>query len=163
MISDYNRYYGCVFCFLVDRLQSTISIRRLSVGVQGFYIVNETVPLYIKFSRTRKGPWSFNFQKDHQKQYSELVSRYRNCVTVLVCGKDGLVALEHDQLREILDDQFEDQESVTVRRKLGHMYSVKGTDGQLTRKIGRDSLQNIVGRIVGSALVEDSDLDAALS
>jgi hypothetical protein len=145
MLPDYGRYYGSVLTHLVDQSGKAISIEKLSVGVQGFYLLNGKSPLYIKFSRSRKGPWSFNFRHDHQVQYRLLVQTYGDCITALVCGNDGIVALNDLQMRQILDQDFDEQESVSVRRKLNHMYSVSGSNGELSQKLSRDSLMSHLG------------------
>jgi hypothetical protein len=144
MIADYNRYYGCVFTAMIDGGQSALRIRRLDVGVLGFYTIEENIGLYIKFSRNRKGPWTFNFQRDHQLQWNAMVSERPSCITALVCGSDGIVALSPAQLNEILSDPPGEQEAITVRRKLRHMYSLTGKNGKLERKVARDSLSHLM-------------------
>jgi hypothetical protein len=149
MLPDYGRYYGSALTHIVDQYGKAVSIEKLSVGVQGFYLLNGKSPLYIKFSRSRKGPWSFNFRRDHQTRYRQLVETYGDCITALVCGKDGIVALNDVQMRQILDDHLDEQESVSVRRKLNHMYSVNGSNGELSQKISRDSLMSHLATLLG--------------
>jgi hypothetical protein len=144
MLPDYGRYYGSALTQIVDQHGKAIAIEKLSTGVQGFYLLNGKAPLYIKFSRSRKGPWSFNFRRDHQIQYRQLVEAYGDCITALVCGKDGIVALHDAQIHQILDDYLDEQENVSVRRKLNHMYSVTGSNGELPEKISRDSLMSLL-------------------
>jgi len=67
----------------------------------------------------------------------------------LVSGNDGIVALTDSQIRQILDDSFEEQESISVRRKLNHMYSVKGSNRELSRKVSRDSLMSTLAGLLG--------------
>jgi hypothetical protein len=144
MLPDYGRYYGSALTHIVDQIGKAILIEKVSMSPQGFYLLNKRAPLYIKFSRSRKGPWSFNFRRDHQIQYRQLVEAYGDCVTALVCGKDGIVALNDAQIRQILDDHLDEQEIVSVRRKLNHMYSVNGSNGELSQKVSRDSLMSLL-------------------
>lgn len=44
------------------------------------------------------------------------------------------------EFRQILDGNFEEQECVSVRRRLKTMYQVKGRDGQLDRRVSRRSV-----------------------
>jgi len=155
MLPDYSRYYGSALIHIVDQYGKPISITKLQVGYQGFYLINDRAPIYIKFSRSRKGPWGFNFHRDHQLQYRLLVEKYKDCITALICGNDGIVALTDFQVRQILDDDVEKQESVSVRRKLNHMYSVKGSNGELSQKVSRDSLMSNL-----ATLLEDDELIA---
>jgi hypothetical protein len=152
MLPDYARYYGSALVYIVDQYAKALSIERLSVGIQGFYLLNGRAPLYIKFSRGRKGPWSFNFQVDHQIQYRQLVGTYSDCITALVCGKDGIVALNDAQLRQVLGDRCSEQQGVTVRRKLNHMYSVSGSNGELSQKISKDSLISHLAALFGESI-----------
>jgi hypothetical protein len=159
MLPDYGRYYGSALTHIVDQYGKSISIEKLSVGIQGFYLLNGKSPLYIKFSRSRKGPWSFNFHRDHQIQYQQLVETYGDCITALVCGKDGIVALNDLQMRQVLDQHLDEQESVSVRRKLNHMYSVNGSNGELSQKISRDSLMSHLAILLGErATVTEGEL-----
>lgn len=155
MLPDYARYYGSALTHIIDQFGKEVTIEKLSVGVQGFYLLNQKVPLYIKFSRSRKGPWSFNFHRDHQIQYRRLVENYTNCITALVCGKDGIVALDDTQIRQVLDDKLDEQEGVSVRRKLNHMYSVYGSNGELSQKVSRDSLISHLANILGEQIISE--------
>jgi len=80
--------------------------------------------------------------------YNELVRVFGNCVTAFVCGNDGVVAVAHDQIRQFLNEDFEEQESVSIRRKLHHMYSIRGRHGSLDKKVGRDSFVKLVGGLL---------------
>ncbi len=145
MIRDYQRYCGSVLVALVDQWDGPLPIRRAFEDRNGYYLLDEKLPLAIKFSRSRKGPWTFNYQREHQILYNELVRVFGNCVTAFVCGSDGVVAVEHNQLRQILDEVFEEQESVTIRRKHKQMYAIRGRDGDLDKKVSRDSFLQLVG------------------
>jgi hypothetical protein len=149
MLPDYGRYYGSALTHIVDHCLTPLTVSRLNLGVQGYYLLNGRLPLYLKFSRNRKGPWTFTFHRDHQVQYQKVVSEYGDCVLALICGRDGIVALSFAQVREVLDDQFEGQEGISVRRKLKHMYSIGGTNGKLAGKVARDSLLQHVSRLLG--------------
>ncbi len=155
MLPDYGRYYGSALIHIVEQYGKAISIAKLQIGLHGFYLLNGKAPVFIKFSRNRKGPWGFTFSRDHQLQYRQLVEQYRDCITALVCGNDGIVALNDSQINQILDDKFDEQESVSVRRKLNHMYSVKGSNGELSQKVSRDSLMSNLAILLG-----DEDLIA---
>ena len=45
---------------------------------------------------------------------------------------------------DLLQEKCEGQENVSVRRKLNHMYSVTGSNGELPEKISRDSLMSLL-------------------
>ncbi len=141
MITDANRYYGAVFSKVIDFSDGAISIQKASIDFSGFYIVRKKIPIYIKYSTSRRGPWTFNFHKNHQEFQERLYSRHGECITIFVCGRDGIAALRHDEFRKVLDHTFEEQEAVTIRRKHNEMYSVRGKNGTLERKVSRSSLE----------------------
>ncbi len=140
MIPDHGRYHGCVFALLIDDSRSSVCLAKLPSNGQGFYLVDGKIPMCIKFSRNRKGPWTFNFMREHRANLERLRNEYGRCVIALVCGADGIVALDNMQLSEVLQEEPGEQNAVIVRRKLRHMYSVSGASGKLPRKIARDSL-----------------------
>ncbi|MEZ5548078.1 MAG: hypothetical protein R3E74_09935 [Pseudomonadales bacterium] len=123
---------------------SEIRIKNISETFTGFYLINARLPVYIKYSTSRKGPWVFNFQKAHQEYQQHLFQQFDECITAFVCGKDGIAALTHESMRNVLDDAFDHQESVTIRRKHNEMYRVRGKDGVLEKRVSRSSLADIL-------------------
>ena len=140
MISDACRYYGSALSSIVELSSGPVSIQKLSKQYAGFYLINEFLPIYIKYSTSRRGPWTFNFQRAHQELQESYCCSYGECMVVFVCGKDGVAALTHLDFRKVLDDFFEEQESVTIKRKHNEMYRVRGSNGTLERKVSRNSL-----------------------
>lgn len=141
MITDANRYYGAVFSKVIDFSGGGVSMQRASADYAGFYILQKNIPIYIKYSTSRRGPWTFNFFQKPQEFQESLYAKYGECITIFVCGKDGIAALRHDEFRTVLDHIFEEQEAVTIRRKHNKMYSVRGKNGALERKVSRSSLE----------------------
>ena len=135
---------------LIDKWDGPIKVRKAFPDRNGYYLIEERLPIAIKFSRSRKGPWTFNYQRDQQILYNELVRAFGNCVTAYTCGTDGVVAVEHLQLRQFLDEVFEQQESVSIRRKLKQMYSIRGRNGTLDKKVARDSYIKLIRELLQS-------------
>lgn len=149
MIKDSTRYYGSAILTLLDASVAPIQMCRLQVDAPGFYCVEGKLPIYLKYATSRKGPWVFNFQKSHQEIENSLFSQYGECITALICGKDGIVALRHYDLREILDEIFDDQESVVIRRRHNEMYRVNGRNGCLSKKVSQASFERIFKDFMG--------------
>lgn len=154
MISQSSKYYGAVFAYLLDEIEGSLKIQRVYLDRSGFYVVNDIVPIYIKYDTSRKGPWIFTFQRDHQELYISLFKEFGQGVIAFVCGGDGIVALDHEELQAVLNHKVEQQKSVSIRRKLNHMYGIKGRDGELERKISRKSLLNILQLKISSGNVK---------
>lgn len=144
MISDASRYYGAVLHQILDDIDGPATIRRAFGDCAGFYVINEQTPLFIKYTTKRHGPWTFNFQHDHQLRQQLLYERLGECIMVFVCGRDGIAALSHDDLRKVLDEKFEQQEAITIRRKHNEMYQIHGRNGRLDFKVARNSLKDMV-------------------
>lgn len=137
MTSDTARSHGLFFVLLFEQMDCKISVERIGKFGAGYYLLDERVPIYLKMSSKRKGPWTFNFFRSHQKNQEELFREFGECFTCLICGKDGIAGLSMSELRQVLDGNFEEQECISVRRKLKTMYNVKGRDGELNKRISR--------------------------
>jgi hypothetical protein len=57
---------------------------------------------------------------------------------LLVCNDDGVVVLSFDEFRQILNETHGDTEWISAARNKRQMYSVKGSDGKLGFKVGKD-------------------------
>ncbi len=144
MISDSSKYYGCVLHQLIEQHDQQVSIQRLKGDILGFYLVNSELPFYIKYSTSRTGPWTFNFQISHQQRQKKFFDMYGECVTVFVCGRDGIAALPYAELQKIIDVNSELQEGISIRRRHNKMYQINGRNGALERKVSRSSFSDIL-------------------
>lgn len=148
MISESYRYYGSAIFSIIQVSPEKLEISRIVEAPAGFFLINNRVPIYIKYSKSRKGPWVFNFQKDHQVCQQNIYDTYGECLILFVCGKDGIPTLDHKDFRKILDNHFEEQESVSIKRRHNKLYQVNGRDGRLERKISRNSLEEIFRKLL---------------
>ncbi|MEM9261956.1 MAG: hypothetical protein AAGA22_00100 [Pseudomonadota bacterium] len=154
MITESARYQGAVLAHIVDNWDGPIAIRRAFGEAAGFYILNERLPIFIKYSTKRYSPWTFTFQREHQMRQQALFDKLGECLMVFGCGRDGIAAISHQDFRKVLDNYFEEQESVSLRRRHAEMYKIRGRDGELERKIGRNSLIDLL-----SSLKESGQFD----
>ena len=145
MISDTARYHGSFFALLFDVANRATEVTKLSDYGMGYYLLDGCVPIYLKHSTRRNGPWTFNFFRSHQEAQKALFETYGECFTCMVCGRDGVAGLSMYEFRQVLDRNFEEQECVSVRRRLKSMYQIKGRDGELERRVGRRTVfENIL-------------------
>ena len=93
------------------------------------------IGLYLKYRTSRRSPWRHIFMKEHQEAIDELFRRYGKVFVLLVNGDDGVACIDHDFLKQLLDENFEEVEWVSVRRELKTRYALKGKDGELKGKI----------------------------
>lgn len=141
MVDEYQKFHGVVFSELMENSEKPIIFESLKGYYENSaYAVNNNIGLYIKYSTKRLSPWRFSFQKKHQDTISELKQHYDNVVLALVCGDDGIVGLSFDQLKQVLDENHEPIEWISVKRPKRANYRVAGTDGKLELTITRDNL-----------------------
>lgn len=140
MISETASSHGSFFFELFEQLDRPVSVGRLPDFGTGCYLIEGRIPVYLKMSSKRKGPWAFTFSRVHQVSQEKLHNEYGECFTCLICGKDGIVGLSMSEFRQVLDGYFEEQENVSVRRRLKTMYHVKGRDGVLEKRVSRQAI-----------------------
>ena len=56
----------------------------------------------------------------------------------------GIACLNFEQLKEILDDNHEEQEWVAISQKLNESYRVSGNDGKLERPLAANSFPQVI-------------------
>lgn len=76
--------------------------------------------------------------REHQEEILKIKRDLGRVCLVLVCHHDGIVTLSFDELKEILDENYEPVEWISVTRRKREMYLVKGSDGSLNFKVGRN-------------------------
>jgi|SRR3989344_791475 len=138
MLKEFEFFHGIVFARMLHATQKQFSIKPFPTSDNASYVINEKVGIYIKFSSKRLTPWSFSFQKRHQDEILRMRNELGEMFVLLVCNDDGIVGLNFDEVRNILDEVHEDAEWISVARSRGQMYAVKGSDGKLGYKVGKD-------------------------
>jgi hypothetical protein len=144
MITDTSKFHGVVLINLIEDISSGILIRKLNTGINGIYLLNEKIPLYVKYASKRTSPWSFTLHSTHLQCYYDLAVEYGDCLMVLICGSDGIVTLGNSEMVRIIIPGIDIQKRITVTRRLKHMYSVNGSDGNIEKRISKKSLTEYV-------------------
>ena len=84
-------------------------------------------------------------------------NKFDNVFLVLVCGDDGVVTLSYDELKKILNEQYDEVEWIAISRRPREKYAVTGSDGKLKYKIGENEFQDKILKIL-PALKNKRDL-----
>jgi hypothetical protein len=134
MTKNFEFYHGAALARLVHA-KKPLSIRTFPNHGNASYVINEKVGLYLKYSSKRMPPWGFSFQKEHQEEIDELKDSFGYLILGLICADNGIVGLNYDELKVILDNAHEEIEWISVSRKIRGQYSVKGSDGSLLYKV----------------------------
>ena len=145
-INTQEKLHGAAILRLIGALSKELPSANFSLkkGIsQSAYLIEGIVPktlgkgrrtsagLFIKVSNQRLSPWSYSFHRDHQDEISQVKLTYGEVFVALIAGNDGIVGFDYDLLKEVLDDDHEEQEWVSVTRKPKEYYRVKGNNGIL--------------------------------
>lgn len=139
MIKEYEYLHGVVFTRLCGNFGKEISVRPYREGGYSSFVLNGKVGLYIKYSGKRLPTWRFTVAKPHQIEIQDMYTEFGEVFTALVCHLDGVALINHAELKDILDDDHEGTEWISVKRQRGQMYSVCASNGKLKYKISLSS------------------------
>ena len=71
--------------------------------------------------------------------------RLEEVFIIFACDTDGICCLSFSELKEVLDENYEDAESITIFRGPREKYQVRGRDGKMKLKIGDSDFPKKVG------------------
>lgn len=133
-LNEYEFYNGVVLNRLI-RKGKPIKIDVFPTSGNNSFMINEKVGLYLKYSTKKISPWRFSFTKEHQEEMKIMRDLLENIYLVLICGKDGIACIEYEELKQVLDEYYEEVEWVSASRLKREQYSIKGSNGKLDFKI----------------------------
>jgi hypothetical protein len=136
MIREYESYHGVVLSRLLHAVGEDVTLRALTKYGNVAYLVNRTTVLYIKYSSKRLSPWNFSFNNEHRMDILSLHKHFGKVVLALVCGDDGVVAIDFEEFQHLLGIPSEKGAWISCSRRRREMYAVKGLAGELDSKIG---------------------------
>jgi hypothetical protein len=156
-INPQDRIHGACISEVVLGLSLSIPELRLSVttGADRSSYLFECVEansqrtcqfgVYVKYSRKRLSPWSYSYDQDHQVELKNIASMCGEVFSIFINGEDGYACVDYEELRELLDDHFEEVEWVRVQRKLRESYRISGSDGLRDKPLAQNAFpQKIV-------------------
>ena len=148
MADKFQHYYGVIFIGLLNKFRDReFSFKEYPTKSRSSYVVTQgrnTFGIYIKFSQKRITPWSFTFSREHQLEIENMTKNIQKIFIMLVCGNDGVAILSFDEFKKILDENYEENENVTVKRPPRGRYSVSGRDGKLNYKIVKNDYEKLL-------------------
>lgn len=107
-----------------------------------FFLVNGGLLVYLKYSTRVRGPWGFTFTADEQTLLEDR-SPGRRVVIGLVCGHDGIAALDYACFQSVAERRRTSLH-ISCARRHGEHYSVSGPDGDLPRKVSPSLWQRLL-------------------
>lgn len=135
MMKKVDFFHGCVLYKIIPEKNSTLIERYLNSS--SIYVLNKLTGIYIKYSQNRMSPWCFSFSAAHRDDIIRVSQKLEKFFIVLVCNDDGICCLQLHELSCIISLKSKNYpKSVRVSRKQREKYTVSGSDGRLSYKIG---------------------------
>lgn len=150
MIKEYEFFHGAVFSKMAHKVGG-VSIAAFKDTTNSSYILNGRCGLYIKYSKKRLTPWMFTFMLEHQKEIKEMADSLQDVLIVFVCNDNGICCITYAELKEILDENYEKAENVSIYRNPRKQYRVKGRDGQVKYRISEGDFEKKVSAAIKSS------------
>lgn len=148
-VNDQDIYQGVVLLKAirqVEDIEGEVKFKIRSATSKNSFLIEELsgkeklLGVYIKYTKKSRSPWNFSFHAEHQEEIDILKEICDEVLITFVCHHDGVVCLTFEELKAVLDDTFEESESVRIRRKSRGNYWIKGRDGNLETSITRTDL-----------------------
>src|SRR3990172_9307766 len=97
---DKSEYYhgAAIVRLLEDERSQAVRIRK----PRG-YIVNNDVFVLLKYTTKGRSPWGFTFDQEDVERCFKMATEYRKVVLGLICGGDGVCAIDWSEARNLLD------------------------------------------------------------
>lgn len=137
MLKQSDFFHGVLLTKLLDYQE--LNIRKHPYF--SAYIINNRV-YYIKYSKNRISPWTFSFSETHVNELTDLKGQYEDVYIVLICHEDGICCLNYPEFKVVIAvENLNFPKWIKATRQKREKYSVTGSDGKLTYKIGDNCLQ----------------------
>ncbi len=155
-INETEKAHGSAILSIVERLGRDLPGKYFSLDTgesHSAYLItgfnpsnNQTVQtgLFIKFSKSRRSPWRYSFQKDHQDELKVFKENCGEAFTVFVNGDDGFSIVDFSDMKILLDETHEEQEWVAISREPRQGYRASGNDGKLQKPIPKNNFPTII-------------------
>ena len=105
----------------------------------GHFRLDDSTFLLVRYSSSEQSPWRFTFRPEdigtliEDRNKADLFGGSHVC---LVCGLSTICPLDSDEWSVVLDlDAVDGQQTITVRRKPGTQFKVRGSGGKLAHKV----------------------------
>jgi hypothetical protein len=109
-----------------------------------FFLMNGIVACCLKYCTKGRSPWGFTFAVDEQTALQARAARVR-VVLGLVCGADGVAAIEYDAYQRIASPRMASIH-IACYRQHREYFAVIGPDGELPGKVAPSEWQRILDR-----------------
>jgi hypothetical protein len=112
--------------------------------VTPFFLLNDRLLIYMKYSTRGRSPWGFTFMPDEQVLLQKSASKFE-IVIGLICGSDGVAALPYNNYQNIAAYR-NSAVHIACYRNHGKHYEINGPNGTLPGKVAPSNWQRIMQR-----------------
>lgn len=106
-----------------------------------FFLLNDGLMVYLKYSTRGRSPWGFTFTPDEQ---ALLQGKAKSPIIIgLICGADGVAAFTYKSYRTIAATR-KAAVHIACYREHGEHYEVNGPDGRLGEKVAPSNWRKIL-------------------
>jgi hypothetical protein len=128
-----QEFYEGAALYLLARTGRSVCLRYEAP----FFVINDDLFVYLKYSTKCRSPWGFTFTTEEQFLLQSMGDEHK-IVIGLVCGADGVAAFRYESYRSIAAPRESSLHIACYRRHREH-YEVNGPDGCLDGKVARSN------------------------
>lgn len=107
------------------------------------FLLNDYLCILVKYCTKNRSPWAFTFAVAEQQLLLDKSANYK-VVVGLVCGGDGIAALDLASYLKIAAICETASVHVACYRKRGEHYQISGPDGPLDGKVPPSKWRNVL-------------------
>ena len=135
MIEKQEYYHGAAILRLLSD-ERTCTVRPAGAG----FIVNGYIYILIKYATKTISPWRFTFSLSELRSVEEYLRR-GDVILALVCGGDGICAIQWSVASQVLGDV---PSWMSCQRGFNKRYVVSGPLGEIARRIPHGQWPSVV-------------------
>ena len=109
-----------------------------------FFVLDDRVWVYLKYSTKGRSPWSFSFASSEVTRLKIQRSESETMIG-LICGADGVVTVSYEEFSTIVTSTNKNF-CIACYRRHGEHYGVSGPDGTLEGKVAPSRWSRILER-----------------
>ncbi len=128
MIEKREFYHGAAIVRVLED-ERCVSLRKKELLG---HVLNDQTFVFLKYTTKGRSPWIFTFDQEDVDRCYRMLNEYSRVVLGLICGGDGVCALDWTDARKLLDHK---PGTISVKRKHNESYGVSGSIAKLQRKI----------------------------
>jgi len=136
MIDKQEFYYGSALIRAINSHKCS-NVKRFGIG----YLINDKSAVLIKYSTKVKSPWRFVISNEEINFFIEPMKNGLRCVIALVCGGDGVCAIDWTEASILLGNATP---WLSAKRNFNEQYAVAGPNGKLCHKVPLQDWPEIV-------------------